>query len=201
MTHMPQIDPVLQKVIAIQANVDGYFENYRKLSGQHLQCSQGCSQCCQVELTVFRCEALRILDWVEGLSAPEKLALRSLLAAEESPPGPDANGKVQGACVFLKNQSCSIYPARPTVCRSQGAILHLGKFYDVCPLNFQEEGSLLPARNWLHLERLNQALASVQRELEERDSTFETRISLKEVHSEVLKKLTAFVGAGGSEFD
>lgn len=73
-------------------------------TGARVGCRAGCCACCVDGLTVWRPEADRIAAWVR----------------EHGPvqPHPD------GACAFLDAAGrCQVFPARPYVCRSQGAVL------------------------------------------------------------------------------
>jgi Fe-S-cluster containining protein len=94
-------------------------------------CSKGCAHCCRQEILVSRAEAETIIDWLETSSSPAQLeALRARLrdwlvwyhgdfkrrvaagddrqmVAYEHGPG----------CVALLDGACTIYPARPLMCR------------------------------------------------------------------------------------
>jgi uncharacterized protein len=188
MTRQETKAAVLAKLGLLHGNVDGYFAKYRVLAGQHLNCQKGCSACCQVQLSVFSCEAEKIQHWVETLSATQQAEIVELLNQPEDPIAANAAGQCQAACVFLKSGSCTIYPARPLICRTQGAILLLGKDFDVCPLNFTDPNSLLPAKEWLHLEKLNEVLSSLQGEFEG-DGSKGTRVLLSDVRNRILKAL------------
>jgi len=111
--------------------------------GAILRCGQGCTACCQDDLTVFEVEALRL-----------RAEYAPLLDAGE--PGP------VGACAFLGTDgACRAYEARPYVCRTQGLPLRWleedgdggGQEYrDICPLNADPTGTPLvelePAAFW-----------------------------------------------------
>ncbi|MBT6179907.1 MAG: YkgJ family cysteine cluster protein [Deltaproteobacteria bacterium] len=91
-----------------------------------LKCGDGCSDCCQDELTVFKVEAVVI-----------KAHYGDLLTSGTPHP--------VGKCAFLNDAgSCRIYEHRPYVCRSQGLPLRwidedeageLGEYRDICPKN------------------------------------------------------------------
>jgi Fe-S-cluster containining protein len=75
-------------------------------------------------------------------------------------------------CVFLHNNACSIYEARPVVCRTQGLPLQLKRTDErdeevelsLCELNFSDESHLPAQREWLDLDRLNALLAIAQQQ-------------------------------------
>lgn len=104
-------------------------EALKPLNWQHesqLQCKEGCSDCCQDEITVFEVEAVVITEHYSDLLESGS---------------PHAKGK----CAFLGSQGeCRIYEHRPYVCRSQGLPLRwidedesgeLAEYRDICPLN------------------------------------------------------------------
>ncbi len=154
-------------------NVSHFFSEFAKKYESHMSCRAGCSCCCYTDLTVFVSEAAEILRWFFSQTDVVKKELVENWKQSKKA-GPDAAGNLQKPCVFLANNRCTIYEARPTICRSQGlpllfretnlktkeTILHV----DYCPLNFVEQDSLPPRAEWLDLDRLNtlQSLASQQ---------------------------------------
>jgi len=87
-------------------------------TGVSIGCGSGCFSCCVDGLTVWRPEADRIAAWVR----------KNGLAIAIHP---------AGACPFIFDGRCQVYPARPYVCRSQGAVLRFltedGWHRDTCP--------------------------------------------------------------------
>jgi len=88
-------------------------------------CREGCAHCCRFQVTVTPPEALTLADYVrrhEPEAAVTALAetCRALAAAER---GLDAAGRVRlkRACVFLKNERCTVYDIRPFACRGANA--------------------------------------------------------------------------------
>jgi hypothetical protein len=106
--------------------IDRQVEALTTVHGDRLQCRQGCSGCCQDDLTIFEVEAAHIRDRHADLLATE-------------PPG------AAGACAFLNAKGdCRIYEHRPYVCRTQGLPLRWiderpdgtpVEMRDICPLN------------------------------------------------------------------
>jgi len=106
-----------------------------------LACHMGCSACCTRSVTMTSLEGEMILDFVKGKGGEkwlrEKLAL---VVPEQSRPGISTNmfaeaclnhreldGETFGCwdfapCVFLEEQICTIYEARPFGCRSFGSL-------------------------------------------------------------------------------
>jgi len=72
--------------------------------------------------------------------------------------------KLDGPCPLLDQGRCSLYPARPIICRTHGLPLLVGegpeRRVDFCPENFQGVDTL-PASALIDLEKLNRLLATV----------------------------------------
>jgi len=143
--------------------VDAFFDDIQKRHGPHMQCQSGCSRCCLVELSVFKLEADHIRGWFSTLTAQEKKELRRRWQSPVQT-GTNFHGETVLACPFLRNDRCTIYAARPLICRSQGLPL---KFrleaedaVDACPLNFNE--TELELKDCLDLDKVNQVLAHLE---------------------------------------
>lgn len=128
-----------------------------------MQCKKGCSRCCYVDLSVFSIEADFIRDWFNRLSGTHQNELKHLWEI----PGKEAlnfNGETVESCPFLVNETCSIYEARPIICRTQGLALLFElngeEATDACPLNFNN--SELEVGDLLDLDRLNYILSTLQ---------------------------------------
>lgn len=101
-------------------------------SGREISCRKGCGACCRQLVPVSRTEGERLLALVENMPAARRDALVERFAA--------AAGKIEAAglarrdgradrdlsvayfalgvaCPFLEEESCSIHPERPLVCR------------------------------------------------------------------------------------
>lgn len=101
-------------------------------SGREISCRKGCGACCRQLVPVSRTEGERLLALVDKMPAARRDALAQRFAA--------AAGKVEAAglarregrtdrefsvayfalgvaCPFLEDESCSIHPERPLVCR------------------------------------------------------------------------------------
>lgn len=117
----------------LTAKVDGFFARVASRHGDDMQCDTGCSDCCHVRLTVTSVEA----DAVRTLVAALPAAAREALAAQ-------ARDSTDRCAALDPAGRCSIYDARPIVCRSHGA-----------PIRMRERG--LPViqschRNFTHTE-------------------------------------------------
>ncbi|MGQ0582948.1 MAG: YkgJ family cysteine cluster protein [Reyranella sp.] len=100
--------------------------------GQSISCRKGCGACCRQLVPVSRTEGERLLALVETMPADRRKILHARFAAAETIL--DAAGLSDRAgrsdrelslayfalaipCPFLEDESCSIHPDRPLVCR------------------------------------------------------------------------------------
>lgn len=150
----------LKPLIDLQSNASSFFNQFQAKYQAHMQCKINCSQCCHVDLSIFEGEAFVILDWVKNLDKEKKQELKSRLNA---PPQTSVYNK-QKACAFLRNNQCTIYDARPIICRTQGVVLQYKTIVDksnteihmdVCPLNFTTPNLFPEPKAALDLDRLN----------------------------------------------
>jgi uncharacterized protein len=194
--------------VSLQDNAANFFQRVLEKHGSAMSCRAGCSACCHVSLDVFESEALRMVAWARDLAKSGRAALQEALLRAKSEGGTaglDALGKKRAPCVFLSGGFCSVYEARPVICRTQGAPLQLKKddgkgnvtvAVDACPLNFKSEGTFPEREEWLDLDRLTvlqvlaqrQYAASINETLPWK-KTSEGRISLAEVRREILRFL------------
>lgn len=158
---MPYTTLVASHYEQLLDKADAFFAAARE-RGADLQCAEGCTACCQVELTVSRVEADRIRAHVQASDASERLAARA--------------GGERGECVMLIDGRCAIYEARPLVCRTQGlplaypagvvpeaAVRARAEGVEVtwCPLNFTTRA--VANADVLAASTLDEALALVNR--------------------------------------
>jgi Fe-S-cluster containining protein len=94
-------------------------------------CRKGCAHCCRQEILVTRAEAEAITDWISTAWTPaQKDALADRLRAWLAWYRDDARRLIATGqtrevalyehgpqCVALEDDTCSIYPARPMMCR------------------------------------------------------------------------------------
>lgn len=167
-----------QKISAFEA---AQSEELQKLS----QCQQGCSRCCYVDLSVFEIEASYIRQWFHSLSSVEKQKLRAQWSSLLTEQLNFQNQSVK-SCVFLRQESCTIYPVRPVICRTQGLPLTFRlesqTHVDVCPLN-EEMLNQATASEILNLETLNVILA--QMEKQDAHGSSRQRVSLRALFDEL----------------
>lgn len=132
------------------------------------QCRKGCSKCCYTDISVFEVEAANIRNWFNTLTDPQKSELHSKWTAPSN----------EGACPFLHEEACTIYEARPLICRTQGLALSFKEddqlYADICPLN-EKMLDELDHKQFLNLDLLNLILS----QLEKNDSPSQNRERVK----------------------
>ena len=134
---------------ALLAKVDDFWDRALTLQPGAFACGPGCASCCAPDLSVFPVEAAAISAQLAGLDPN----LREQLALHAS--------RKPGACVFLMEDRCVIYPARPLICRTHGLALRIEGRRDHCPLNYTHDE---PAPNAvLDLDQINTLLVLVNR--------------------------------------
>lgn len=120
----------VSEYLQFRDRVDKNVDVLHALHTSHLKCSRGCDLCC-VDFSVFPVEFYAIRQQVEK-EYPQVLQPGFLPGQEE------------GRCKFLKEKDCSIYNARPTICRTHGyPLLNMNEAGDdwelsFCELNFNE---------------------------------------------------------------
>lgn len=153
---MSDMRPLQKKA---ETEFERFFEKYQK----DMECSRGCSSCCISGLNVFSWEASIITDWFFDLSEEEK---QNWKKNQTLPNRPASGPQGDKACAFLRQGECTIYEARPTLCRTQGMALryqhHDQILRDWCPLNFKESEKSPLESDDLNLDTLNQMLAQAQ---------------------------------------
>jgi Fe-S-cluster containining protein len=101
-------------------------------SGGAISCRKGCGACCRQLVPVSRTEGERLLALIETMPAERRETLHSRFAAAEAilaDAGLAERGRrtdrelslayfaLRLPCPFLEDESCSIHPERPLVCR------------------------------------------------------------------------------------
>lgn len=122
---LPALQGLVNAVVsAAEASVEG--------AGKEISCRKGCGACCRQLVPVSRTEAERLLGLIERMAPERREALAARFAAAEA--SIDAAGlqarrgktdrewstayfALATPCPFLEEESCSIHPERPLVCR------------------------------------------------------------------------------------
>jgi len=122
--------PAAEIVPALQGLVNAVVEAAER--GKAISCRKGCGACCRQLVPVSRTEGERLLQLVEAMPAERRATLNArFVAAEEAIEAAglkDRQGRSDRElstayfalgvpCPFLEDESCSIHPERPLVCR------------------------------------------------------------------------------------
>ncbi len=106
-------------------------------------CRAGCAWCCHLRVTIKPGEALVLRDAVMALPAEQRERIVSRLAeraAELETLAPEARERLVKLCPLNENGACTVYAARPLVCRSAHSF-----DVNVCR-TYVERGTVLPSR-------------------------------------------------------
>lgn len=108
----------IKRLEALYTFMDDFFEHV----GKYTPCQKGCSHCCHYEVCVSEHE----VQYIEAKTKQKRMKQFSALRNGHGRP-----------CPFLKNGSCSIYHARPFMCRRHVVFrrTNAGCHPDVCFLH------------------------------------------------------------------
>jgi Fe-S-cluster containining protein len=152
-------------------------------------CSKGCAHCCRQEILVTRAEAETIVEWIQASWSPAQLeALSGRIRAwltwyrdgckrliESGQSRQVALYEHGPQCVALQDDACSIYPARPMMCR----IHFVRSTPDACrqqsdPMLIADKVAVLPS-----IHRVTQpAILRIRAEIERQGSDFMATVHL-----------------------
>lgn len=114
-----------ESYIELRNEIDELSEKLENNHRKHMMCKAGCDLCC-MDYSVFPIEFEFILSELKKKAKPEI----NTKAKEED-------------CIFLNDHKCSIYDARPIICRTHGLPLLYTNENDewelsACELNFTD---------------------------------------------------------------
>ena len=138
----------------------------------HLTCRKGCDMCCQRKFSVSAVEAYNIATLFRQLPAALQRAVH----------------KPKSSCAFLVDGACSVYAARPVICRTYGLpSLHRNENADAeiswCELNFTNVGDDFgfQADGIIDIDTLNAKLAGVNNLFLKESGSDQERIPMDEI--------------------
>ena len=161
--------------------VDAEFRRVYQKFADRMQCARGCSMCCSQMFSISRIEAGAISRAIKAMPVAERDRLqtaarqyladaRKLIGKDEDPNEEYAispRPRLRLPCPALVGDACSIYEARPIICRKWGIpIFNPAKPAELqaCELNFKPgeevdvDGLLEPQvallEEWVELKRL-----------------------------------------------
>ncbi len=118
----------LQTNLKDYANLLFYIDKIMDMIYPYTDCHKGCDYCCYMSVAISEFEADYIKQYVnKNWSKEEKNKLHSKIKKlkrehiEIFNPvflATETHTQVRVPCIFLKNGCCSIYPCRPTICRT-----------------------------------------------------------------------------------
>lgn len=148
----------------LHSKIADFNEKNETLHSSQMQCKSGCYKCCLVDLSVFEVEANLIREWFHALEVNEQNNLKLKWKNNKVVVEENFHQKKVSACHFLMGGNCSIYEARPVICRTQGLpLLYRNEesfFFDSCPLNFTEGAP--SSKDCLNLDQLNLMLSQIE---------------------------------------
>jgi Fe-S-cluster containining protein len=136
-----RVDELLPFLYAVDTAVIGAAVNAVEAAGKSVSCCKGCSACCRAQpVPVTPAEALALSRLVDALPEPRRTEVRSRFAdrverlkaaglfdlflrlapvadREQARTAATAYHRLGLVCPFLDDDSCSIHPGRPFVCR------------------------------------------------------------------------------------
>lgn len=92
---------LIQDYLSLRTEIDTHCKELQSLHTQHMMCRAGCDQCC-MDFSILPVEYYSILQE----------------AGDDLKKGRVTND--DQACPFLVDHRCTIYNARPIICRTQG---------------------------------------------------------------------------------
>lgn len=149
----PEAAPQLrQALVQLRTKIDQHFDEAQRRSPDAFQCRPGCAQCCHPQLGIFEIEAAPVRASLAEL-ARENPDLASRIRAQATRAGP------LNRCALLVDQRCTVYEARPAMCRVQGLPIIDGPDDEVkhCELNFVADE--VPSLSVLRFDRVASTLA------------------------------------------
>lgn len=134
-------------LVTLRTKVQDHFDQATAATPEAFSCAEGCDSCCHRRFSVFAIEARPIVRALARLDPDLRERIRQ---QADDPEHADR-------CALLVDGRCSVYDARPLICRSHGLPVLVDGAVDVCPLNFREHE--IPRAAVLNLDALNQPLA------------------------------------------
>ncbi len=116
-----------------------------------IQCALGCDACCRPPDSLFRIEALYLIEGIRKVRSQYASLIASQLA--------EYRAQRREFCPLLYEGRCLVYEERPMICRSHGLAIWIAEERTLswCPLNFQR---VQPDReDALDIEILNKTLS------------------------------------------
>ena len=146
---------LIQEYHQLIAALDAEIVCIGEMHGATLSCGPRCSSCC-LAFSVLPLEAACLREAIAALPLASQERLGHSLAEDDD------------RCPLLIDKLCSIYKARPVICRTQGLPLayvdeeRQAIEVSACPLNFPDDYAFAP-ESLLFMDRFNGRLSELNR--------------------------------------
>lgn len=127
------LDPGYRDIVAA---VDAEFARNRRLHGERMRCSAGCTDCCHHRFLITSIEAAAVAEGVRSLDSEARRAVLERAREYER----TAASAARIACPALQDGVCAIYNHRPLICRKFGMPIYNPDRPErifACELNFR----------------------------------------------------------------
>ncbi len=134
-TANPGVPDIINNYRKLCAYCDSIWNRAREVYSNEIACRKGCGICCELR-SVNQIEAYVIRSHITDNNTSVNDIDNNDVVVHNDNATVDDN-----ACPFLRNQACTVYPARPIICRTHGMILRSSEFSPSrqatsCPYNF-----------------------------------------------------------------
>lgn len=175
---------IMTRYAALSRKADRLFAASRQSFQGMLQCRSGCFSCCTLSSVLF-IEAMALAAAIRDLDADT----RARIAAQ-------AEQQDRSFCPLLLDGRCSVYTARPLICKTHGAPLAYIDYaaealeISACPLNFHADYPF-DKEQVLYMDELNAELQTLNREFTAHGKGDQGRVSLHDVARRFAALLTS----------
>ena len=122
--HENQLKSVIDNYRALCAYCDSIWARVIDAYPNEIACRKGCGICCELQ----------------SVNQIEAYVIRAHIRTSSLPAISPSTTKFKNSCPFLHDDACSVYPARPIICRTHGLVLRSTEFLRPqaasCPYNF-----------------------------------------------------------------
>jgi Fe-S-cluster containining protein len=154
----PTPEEAAAALVQLHAKVDAHALAATTRDAPAITCAAGCDRCCHARFGVFEVEAAQVRAALDALAQSDPPLRARVRAAADDPAHADR-------CALLHDGRCTVYAARPAICRSQGLALRVrdepggAARIDHCELNYRDRAPS-PA-SVLNLDALERPLALI----------------------------------------
>lgn len=92
--------------------IDNFFTNAPDENKKEIQCKEGCTACCFIDVEISGDEAISIINYCNE----NRIEIDKEYLLKQAATGRQTYSEIS-RCVFLKDNLCSVYAVRPIACR------------------------------------------------------------------------------------